>query len=73
MISSPAKRTRPPSGLSAPAMQLKQVVLPAPFGPIRPVIEPRATSNVAPSTAMWPPKRLTRPETSSSTSTRVVP
>ena len=53
-------------------MQLKQVVLPAPLGPISPLIEPRSTSNVAPSTATWPPKRLTRPETSSSTSTSAI-
>src|SRR5918992_4202620 len=35
------------------------MVLPAPFGPIRAVIEPSATSSVAPSTARIPPKRLT--------------
>ena len=40
-------------------MTLKNVVLPAPFGPIRAVIEPSATSSVAPSTARIPPKRLT--------------
>ena len=38
-------------------MQLKSVDLPAPFGPIRPVIEPGSTSSVAPSTARTPPKR----------------
>ena len=38
-------------------MQLKSVDLPAPFGPIRPVIEPGSTASVAPSTARTPPKR----------------
>src|SRR5918996_6614244 len=46
-------------------MTLKSVVLPAPLGPIRAVIEPPPTSKVAPSTARMPPKRLTTPSTSS--------
>src|SRR5688572_14081515 len=40
-------------------MTLKNVVLPAPLGPISAVIEPSATSSVAPSTAKRPPKCLT--------------
>jgi len=44
-------------------MQLKHVVFPAPFGPINPVIEPRGTSNVAPSTARFPPNCFTSPWT----------
>ena len=35
-----------------PARQLKSVVLPAPFGPIRPAMSPRSTSNETPSTAV---------------------
>src|SRR3954469_17412799 len=33
------------------------VVLPAPFGPIRPVIAPSSTARLTSLTAMWPPKR----------------
>src|SRR6478735_5133165 len=39
-------------------MTLTSVVLPAPFGPIRPYIEPRSTSSDTPSTARTPPKCL---------------
>src|SRR6478735_8289853 len=38
-------------------MTLKAVVLPAPFGPIRPEIVPFATSNDTASSATMPPKR----------------
>src|SRR4051794_5572763 len=38
-------------------MQLKSVVLPAPFGPIRPTMRPGATPNETPSSATMPPKR----------------
>ena len=38
-------------------MQLKSVVLPAPFGPISPTIWPGATSKDTPSSATMPPKR----------------
>src|ERR1700730_13760571 len=37
-------------------MTLTSVVLPAPFGPIRPWIEPCSTSSDTPSTACTPPK-----------------
>src|SRR3989442_11863103 len=37
---------------------LKSVVLPAPFGPMRPVIEPSPTESVQPPSASTPPKRL---------------
>ena len=40
-IAAPSSRIAPPDGLSVPAMQLKSVVLPAPFGPISPTISPR--------------------------------
>src|SRR5438270_7146546 len=38
-------------------MTLKIVVLPAPFGPINPVIVPSSTSNETSSSALIPPKR----------------
>ena len=44
-------------------MTLKSVDLPAPFGPIRPVIEPSAISIEAPSTARMPPKCMWRSST----------
>src|SRR6056297_1162575 len=49
-----------------PVIQLNVVDLPAPFGPMRPVSDPSATENVAPSTATTPPNALRRPSTSSS-------
>jgi hypothetical protein len=36
---------------------LNAVVLPAPFGPIRPTVSPGSTSNETPSSATMPPKR----------------
>src|SRR5215207_9370502 len=42
-------------------MTLKNVVFPAPFGPMRAVIDPSRMSIVAPLTARMPPKRLTTP------------
>src|SRR6266446_3819704 len=54
-ISAPRKRTEPASGLSAPAMRLKTVLLPEPLGPIRPRISPSATSNETLLTAVKPP------------------
>src|SRR5713226_1613051 len=39
-----------------PVMTLTRVVLPAPFGPIRPWIDPFSTSSDTPSTARTPPK-----------------
>ena len=42
VISSPSSQTRPEVGGKRPAMTLNSVDLPAPFGPIRPVIEPLA-------------------------------
>jgi hypothetical protein len=37
---------------------LKSVVLPDPFGPIRPQISPGATSKETPSSATMPPNRI---------------
>ena len=46
-------------------MQLKQVVLPAPFGPIRPVIWPCAASNETSVSALMPPNRIVKSRTES--------
>ena len=44
---------------------LKKVVLPAPFGPIRPTIAPSGIVKSTPLTATSPPKRRTTPRASS--------
>src|SRR4051794_11193635 len=46
-------------------MQLKAVVLPAPFGPMRPTISNSLTVRVRSCRACRPPKRIDRSETSS--------
>src|SRR3954465_13097825 len=66
VMSSPRNRTRPAVGGCMPVMTLKSVVLPAPFGPIRPVIVPGSTEKLAPLTAVTPPKRTVTSSTSSS-------
>src|SRR5579885_741140 len=53
-------------------MQLNTVVLPAPFGPIRAVMVPRATSKDRSSTATSPPKRMVRCSTRRSVSAGAV-
>ena len=40
VVSSPANSARPPDGFRAPATQLRNVVLPAPLGPMSPTISP---------------------------------
>src|SRR5262245_2838824 len=47
---------RPVSGRSNPVSRLKNVVLPAPLGPISAVIAPRCTSTWSTLTATRPPK-----------------
>ena len=47
-------------------MQLNRVVLPAPFGPIRPQIAPRATAKLTSCNGVTPPKRIVTPSTASS-------
>ncbi len=49
-----------------PLMQLNSVVLPEPFGPIRPQICPAPTVNDTPASATMPPKRTATSTTSSS-------
>src|SRR5579864_9441198 len=58
VMSSPPNRMRPVVGSVAPAMQLKKVDLPAPFGPISPMISPSATDRSAPATARKLPNSL---------------
>src|ERR1700722_12348676 len=57
----------PDVGSASPARQLKKVLLPAPLGPIRPMISPSATSRSAPSTALNAPNALTMPRASRNT------
>src|SRR5215470_18187225 len=52
----PSKIIRPPLGMVSPARQLKNVDLPAPLGPIRPIISPSFTVRSAPATARNSPK-----------------
>src|SRR5438132_10105338 len=64
-ISPPSKRIEPALSGKVPAIRLKIVVLPEPFGPMRPRISPGLTANDTPLTARNPPNRLARPATSS--------
>ncbi len=50
-ISSPANRIEPRRGLRIPLVVIISVVLPAPFGPSRQVIDPCATASVTPLSA----------------------
>src|SRR5262249_15433021 len=52
----PAKRISPALGLSCPLMTLKQVDLPAPFGPIRARNSPSSTEKLTSLTARRAPK-----------------
>src|SRR5580704_11356940 len=56
VTSSPSKTMRPEVGKVSPARQLKKVDLPAPFGPIRPMISCSSTARSAPDTARKLPK-----------------
>src|ERR1700756_220932 len=51
----PANEIAPGVGMVSPARQLKKVDLPAPFGPIRPMISPSSTARSAPATARKSP------------------
>ena len=61
----PRKETVPAVGGSVPATMLNSVVLPAPLGPIRPVIVPAPTVRSTPSTAFMLPNDRTTPRSSS--------
>src|ERR1700737_1309474 len=56
VMSSPSKTMLPDDEGSVPARTASSVDLPAPFGPIRPVIRPGITSIETPSTACMPSK-----------------
>src|SRR5882724_9591338 len=56
VTSMPSKVMRPVVGSVSPARQLKNVDLPAPFGPIRPMISPSPIDRSAPATARRLPK-----------------
>src|SRR5207244_4417712 len=59
------------AGVSVPDSMLKIVLLPEPFGPIRPRISPCSTRNDTLLTAVKPPKRFTNPSTVSTPDLRV--
>src|SRR5258707_209022 len=54
---SPLNRIRPEVGRITPVRQLKNVLLPAPFGPMMARISPRSTAKSTPLRAVKPPKR----------------
>jgi len=58
VMSLPLSRMRPEVGRSTPVTQLKNVLLPAPFGPITARISPRRTSRLTLLSAVNPPKRM---------------
>src|ERR1041385_3264800 len=58
VTSTPSNVMRPVVGSVSPARQLKKVDLPAPFGPIRPMISPSSIDRSAPATARRLPKVL---------------
>jgi hypothetical protein len=55
VMSRSSSRTRPASGRSWPSSRLKQVVLPAPLGPMSANCSPRASAKLRPATAATPP------------------
>src|SRR5262249_14979905 len=57
--------TSPASARVTPATTLKQVVLPAPLGPIKPTMEPSGTTKLTFSRALNPVKLFEMPATSS--------
>src|SRR5690349_7611585 len=64
-ISAPSNRIEPAVACSVPDSMLKIVLLPEPFGPIRPRISPLSTLKDTSLTAVNPPKRLINPLTTS--------
>ena len=57
VMSSPLKMMRPEVGRSTPVRQLKNVLLPAPFGPMMARTSPRATAKLTLDSAASPPNR----------------
>ena len=66
----PSKAMRPPLGRTRPVTTLKKVVLPAPLGPIRPMMALRGMTRSISLSATTPPKRLVSPRTSRMGATR---
>src|SRR5208337_816084 len=64
-MSRPSKVTFPLVGLRVPLTRLKNVVFPAPFGPINPSFSPALTLTSTEETASRPPKYLLKPSISS--------
>ena len=62
----PSSRTDPDVGVSRPVRQLKNVVFPAPLGPMSPTISPAFTVAETSETATRPPKRFVMWSASSS-------
>ncbi len=48
----PRNQTRPSLGVRTPEMTSNRVVLPAPFGPMRPQTAPSATARLTPDSAL---------------------
>src|SRR5436853_4512965 len=69
-MSRPSSNTRPRFGGRKPVIALNSVVLPAPFGPINPVIQLASTDKDAASTAVSPPKMTVTASTSSNPTSR---
>src|SRR5258708_783420 len=61
VISPPSNRMRPAVGRITPVTQLKNVLLPAPLGPITARISSRRRSKLIALSAVRPPKRMVRP------------
>ena len=59
-VETPSRRMEPRVGLYTLVSRLKIVVLPAPFGPIRPVISVRPMARLKSATAVRPPKSMPR-------------
>ncbi len=55
VTSTPSNRTTPESGVTNPLIISKAVVLPAPFGPMRPSVSPGSTESHTSSTATRSP------------------
>src|SRR5215813_2210506 len=60
-MSAPPKRMRPLVGRRTPVRQLKNVLLPAPFGPMIARISPRGTAKLTLLSAVSPPNRTVSP------------
>ena len=60
----PSNRTDPEAAATTPVQALKIVVLPAPLGPMSPVMVPGGAWRLTSLTATRPPKRTVRPSTS---------